>query len=921
MRSTDENERRTGGANEEKRDREGSVAIGCNRREEDRAEDEGVFFRIRFCFVLFCLLNEYRVCICIDNFVFYANVKQSEMAEMHAQRRELVERMEQKNMEIREKNAVINENLERIESLAKERGDFERDTRASEQKRREQDITKNRVVKEKELADEHNKWLQSELEKKSEELFQARREDAENVALARKKIEDLVSEKVRLVKTLATKSEALDSVTMKFEKASNDMVSLKTASARERDSYEAELRTAKRVSELLEGESKSNTNKIERLENVLRETTIAAEEAASARASEKAVSQKKIEQLEHDLKEALRREDVLNAEVLKHKNSWKISDDDTLSGLSKTAIEQKLSKDGLTLIKAYELYREQENACEIEKAKRVDVETKLNDIVAELTAKAPELREMEDMHDMALDENERLEIKLSETVLETESLRREVNEMAEEHKSYERENHLLRSQAADLSRQLTLLLNEVHELKGSPAIAMPEPTSPTNSRQSASEIITSRLVDFRDIAELQRRNQEMLFVIRELSDKNEHEQFDAKQAYDIKIFELRVETERQLDELKTRRDEQESVVKSIARQRDLYKSLYTQATGGGDNADHMDVSGTQQLMMITSGNSPRKNGGVGNLDAMIIHDGSTDTTQEENYLQIVSLTNENQNLQRQLDEIVDEIDRIKRAAQKDVDEMLEKLEQFRERAANDRATAIEAKETVEREKHNSERWMRECEESRKALDDISRDKQAAEKAIIDKEQALKNASIAIEAAELAKSSVSMQLQKLQAEKSSIEMSEARLSEQLAIVESRAARLEASMDASVSVSSAKLSALERERDRLAEDAKRIREAHSRMEVELHEERERCREQLSVHLQKASDSARSAAEDAAKRQEAVAKVSAAETRAKVAETKTELLEKTLKKTEDRLRVVTRKRLTVVALAPILRRRKRC
>ena len=87
----------------------------------------------------------------------------------------------------------------------------------------------------------------------------------------------------------------------------------------------------------------------------------------------------------------------------------------------------------------------------MEKAKRVEAETKLNDIVAELTAKAPELREMEDMHDLALEENERLEIKLSETLMETESLRREVNEMREEHR---REN--ARVTRCVLKRQICL---------------------------------------------------------------------------------------------------------------------------------------------------------------------------------------------------------------------------------------------------------------------------------------------------------------------------------------------------------------------------------------------------------------------------------------------------------------------------------
>ncbi|CAL6429708.1 predicted protein [Bathycoccus prasinos] len=821
----------------------------------------------------------------------------AELAQTHVTQRELLDRLEQKNSEIREKSELVETYLRKIEAYAREKSETEQSERDLGQKVKTAESARLRAEKEKSLTEEHNSWLQSELEKKSEELFRARREDAENVAGSRKKIEDLVSEKVRLVKTLATKSEALETVSAKFEKMSNDVVSLKTASARERDSYEAESRAAKRVAELLESKETERLEKIEKLEKVLKETTEAGEEASRARMSEKAVSQKKIEQLKVDLDECMEREKQLKKEVAEYRktNEWRFTDDEMLSGLSKTAIEQKLTKDGLTLVKTYELFREQENATQVERAKRLDAESKLNDIVAELTAKAPELREMENMHDLALEENERLEIKLAESLMATESLRREVNEMREEHRSRERESHALRSQAADLSRQLALTLNEVHELKGSPAIAVPEP-SPASSQQSVSDIITSRLVDFRDIAELQQKNQEMLFVIRELSEKNEHEQVDAKKEYEVKLAELREETEKQLLELKTRRDEQESVVKSIARQRDLYKSLYARATGENVN-DAMDVgispSGGGQMVLASAGASPNVKSG-----ALVLHGGCN---QEENNMQIVALSNENQNLQNQLDVVADEVERIKRNARKEIDTMLAKLEEFRERAANDRATAIEAKETVEREKHNADRWMRECEESRKALDDISREKQAVEKTIIDKEQALRNAEIALEAAEAVKESGAMRVAKLEAEKVSIETSEARLSEQLAIVESRAARIEASMDASVSVSSAKLSALERERDRLAEDAKRIREAHGRMEVELHEERERCREQLNVHLMKASDAAREAAEDAQKRNEAVAKVSEAETRAKVAESKAEMLEKTLKKTEDRLRLL--------------------
>ena len=150
----------------------------------------------------------------------------AELAQTHVTQRELLDRLEQKNSEIREKSELVETYLRKIEAYAREKSETEQSERDLGQKVKMAESARLRAEKEKSLTEEHNSWLQSELEKKSEELFRARREDAENVAGSRKKIEDLVSEKVRLVKTLATKSEALKTVSAKFEKMSNDVVSL-----------------------------------------------------------------------------------------------------------------------------------------------------------------------------------------------------------------------------------------------------------------------------------------------------------------------------------------------------------------------------------------------------------------------------------------------------------------------------------------------------------------------------------------------------------------------------------------------------------------------------------------------------------------------------------------------------------------------
>ena len=84
------------------------------------------------------------------------------------------------------------------------------------------------------------------------------------------------------------------------------------------------------------------------------------------------------------------------------------------------------------------------------------------------------------------------------------------------------------------------------------------------------------------------------------------------------------------------------------------------------------------MVLASAGASPNVKSG-----ALVLHGGGN---QEENNMQIVALSNENQNLQNQLDVVADEVERIKRNARKEIDTMLAKLEEFRERAANDRAT-------------------------------------------------------------------------------------------------------------------------------------------------------------------------------------------------------------------------------------------
>ena len=107
-----------------------------------------------------------------------------------------------------------------------------------------------------------------------------------------------------------------------------------------------------------------------------------------------------------------------------------------------------------------------------------------------------------------------------------------------------------------------------------------------SDHRASRQLIAQRLVTFRDMEELQARNQELLAVVRELSAQQE-----AADGADVTRSEthVRLQTElsaaqEELEELRVARLRQESMVESIVRQRDMYRSLLheqTQAQVGG----------------------------------------------------------------------------------------------------------------------------------------------------------------------------------------------------------------------------------------------------------------------------------------------------------------------------------------------------
>ncbi|GBM37299.1 Nucleoprotein TPR [Araneus ventricosus] len=144
-----------------------------------------------------------------------------------------------------------------------------------------------------------------------------------------------------------------------------------------------------------------------------------------------------------------------------------------------------------------------------------------------------------------------------------------------------RENTRLKSQVSDLNRQVQVLLKEVEEARGGTIknhrdnSAMSEEEVTSSDDITAAKIISRHLVTFRDIEEIQMKNQKLLAVIRDLSDQMEEMEKKLSTEITSKFEKEIMSLSAQLEDLQKKRSKQSEMLETIIRQRDMYRVLLT----------------------------------------------------------------------------------------------------------------------------------------------------------------------------------------------------------------------------------------------------------------------------------------------------------------------------------------------------------
>ncbi|KAF5340774.1 hypothetical protein D9611_007504 [Ephemerocybe angulata] len=264
-----------------------------------------------------------------------------------------------------------------------------------------------------------------------------------------------------------------------------------------------------------------------------------------------------------------------------------------MMGISPTvALASKSQKGGKTFTEVYADYVRLQEEHAAKCLEHEQMERTLTHVLAEIEERAPILTQQRAEYDRVKDEAAQLSSQLSVALSEREALSQNSQDQAQKIKAMNSENNLLEKQLTDLGRQVQNLLREIAR-RDDPTIPsdddlMNEPAAPATD---VDEVITSHLVLFRNIENLQEQNQRLLKVTRELGAKMESEEREYKETMQAEQAEAIREAHEAMQELAQQLEDQkrnsDGLIQSYVKERDALKSMLARTNGNaGRNGVH-----------------------------------------------------------------------------------------------------------------------------------------------------------------------------------------------------------------------------------------------------------------------------------------------------------------------------------------------
>ncbi len=497
---------------------------------------------------------------------------------------------------------------------------------------REVDILKKQVSG----LENHCRSLSEENEARSTELLSSRKASVQASFALKLKLTEAEEKASSSLNELSRVKKLLDEAKRMATDIGEELKDARKSHATEREGMEKELSAAKRISDLYKARGEEDEDQLQRevsegatRVNSLRELIqVQKEEAKDVLMKAKAEAESIIERQSTELVKV--KERIKELEDLEKQRQQQLQHHVPQSPESSALMVKKGGAGTVdvallghhhpssfsSVADMQDRIVEAEEALGKERAERRRLERYLNRVLSEVESKAPIIASQKLDYRRALASHEHISSRLEEAMVEIRELEGEARIARMEKDSAEREVTSLKQTAADLGLQVQILLRQ--QLKdnlgrgSSGAAIVPADDFPSSGGSvEPSAVISQHLVSFRDVAELQQRNEQLLRVVRKLSEEQvfvENANMDASAAADAAAL---VESMRELEDLKRARARQEEMVAAIVEQRDMYRLLLAQES-------QKLLTETSSSMKVNGGAGSEADGGIKELSRKLV---------------------------------------------------------------------------------------------------------------------------------------------------------------------------------------------------------------------------------------------------------------------------------------------------------------
>uniref|UniRef100_A0A9J8BJW1 Nucleoprotein TPR n=1 Tax=Cyprinus carpio carpio TaxID=630221 RepID=A0A9J8BJW1_CYPCA len=493
--------------------------------------------------------------------------------EIEAENRELSRSLEKRSQEVEN----LSEDLKRLNDKLVETNTIKMELQLKLDELQSSEVSiqyrEKRMEQEKELLQNQNTWLNSELKSKTDELNSLSRDKGKEILELKCSLESKKEEVTRLQDQVNTLKKNNDNMQKSTEDLMNKLKEAKDQRASMEEKYRNELNANLKLCNLYKNAAADSEVKnaelnraVEELNKLLKEAMegVKIKNASSVREKAESDLHEKVRHLEKELENANTR-----LADFKRRGVPALTEEE-LTNLSPTAAAvAKIVKPGMKLMELYNAFVEAQDQLHLEKLESKRVHKVLDEIVLEVENKAPILKRQREEYENMQKSMSSLCAKLEQAMKEVHRLQREIDEANKRALGLERDKQRSERQLADVSEQVRVLLLEVEEARGNQVVR----EDVSSAVSSSSEVQGSRQVAFRSVQELQQQNQNMLAQIRDLEEQRERDQNQAKTARKTELEQSLEKVQKELEQIKEQLNHQKQLADSATRQRDMYRIL------------------------------------------------------------------------------------------------------------------------------------------------------------------------------------------------------------------------------------------------------------------------------------------------------------------------------------------------------------